>query len=170
MVLKATSTAPRVNAAAACRDAAVTATVTATDPPPVDAAAATIPPPAEAAEAVIGPLPQPADAVTDAPAEVPLGAVGSASNPQVLEQAEDSILLERTAFDEDPNGGDPNGGDAAADALSCVHLAVILALCLDVKNNNPRHGLTTEQMRPYVERVLLRHNNWTVYSTGLLQR
>jgi len=47
---------------------------------------------------------------------------------------------------------------------------VLLALCLDVKNSNPKDGLTTEEMRPYVDRVLLHHKNWTIYSTGLLQR
>jgi hypothetical protein len=41
-------------------------------------------------------------------------------------------------------------------------------LCLDVKNNNPRHGLTTEEMMPYVRRVQTHPNNWLVHSTCLL--
>jgi len=80
-------------------------------------------------------------------------------------QHEDSILLEQTAFD---------GGEAAPrgtrEELPPVHLAVILALCLDVKNSNPKDGLTTVEMRPYVERVLVHEANWTIFSTGLLQR
>ena len=75
-------------------------------------------------------------------------------------QADDSILLERTALDL----------EEAADELGAENLAVLLALCLDVKNSNPKDGLTAVEMRPYLERVLLHHANWTIYSTALLQR
>jgi len=75
--------------------------------------------------------------------------------PLVETQAEDSILLEHTAFDEQGQG----------ERLACAELCVLLALCLDVRNSNPKHGLTTEQMRPYVERVMAHESNWTVYST-----
>jgi len=54
--------------------------------------------------------------------------------------------------------------------LSVFDQCIILALCLDVKNRNPRHGLTWEEMRVYVERVLKNPNNWMVYSMGLLIR
>jgi tetratricopeptide (TPR) repeat protein len=54
--------------------------------------------------------------------------------------------------------------------LSVLDQCIVLALCLDVKNRNPRHGLTWEEMRVYVERVLKNPNNWTVYSMGLLIR
>lgn len=75
--------------------------------------------------------------------------------PLVETQAEDSILLEHTAYDEQGQG----------ERLACAELCVLLALCLDVRNSNPKHGLTTEQMRPYVERVMAHESNWTVYST-----
>ena len=39
---------------------------------------------------------------------------------------------------------------------------------MDVKNRNPRHGLTTEEMLVYVKRVLKNPNNWMVHSTALL--
>ena len=88
------------------------------------------------------------------------GNEGGNALPHVEAQSEESILLERTAFDE----------EQAAQKLPREHLAVLLGLCLDVKNSNPADGLTTEEMRPYVERVLLHHKDWTIYSTALLQR
>ncbi|CAN0566607.1 unnamed protein product, partial [Ectocarpus sp. 12 AP-2014] len=52
-----------------------------------------------------------------------------------------------------------------------VDLAIILGLCLDVSNSNPRDGLTNEQMTPYIARVLRQPGcNWMIYSTALLQR
>ena len=47
---------------------------------------------------------------------------------------------------------------------------MVLALCLDVGNNNPADGLTAEEMFPFLERVLLTHQNWMIHSTGLLER
>jgi len=40
--------------------------------------------------------------------------------------------------------------------LTATEQAVLLGLCSDVKNNNPKCGLTSEEMWPYVERVLKR--------------
>jgi hypothetical protein len=37
-----------------------------------------------------------------------------------------------------------------------------------VKNQNERSGLTTEQMMPFVTRVLENPNNWTIQSFALL--
>ncbi|KAL5036983.1 hypothetical protein RTP6_004489 [Batrachochytrium dendrobatidis] len=54
--------------------------------------------------------------------------------------------------------------------LSIVDQCILLALCLNVKNTNPIHGLTTEQMFPYVRRVLEHSNNWMVHTMGLLLR
>ena len=48
--------------------------------------------------------------------------------------------------------------------------AILLAQCLDVQNTNPKDGLTAEQMKPYIARVLAHPNNWMVYSTALFQR
>lgn len=44
-----------------------------------------------------------------------------------------------------------------------MDLAIILGLCLDVSNSNPRDGLTNEQMTPYIARVLRQPGcNWMV--------
>jgi len=157
MVLKASTTgAPKAEdapAAAATRAAAVGVD---DGPPALDDGAQSA---AEAsADAAAAPSP-----LAAAAAEAPDGALAVAK-PAVEAQAEDSILLERPELDECGELSD------SAQRLPREHLAVLLALCLDVKNSNPSDGLTTEQMRPYVERVLLHHNDWTLYSTALLQR
>ncbi|CAM9157052.1 unnamed protein product, partial [Ectocarpus fasciculatus] len=54
--------------------------------------------------------------------------------------------------------------------LHAVDQAVLLSLCLDVQNSNPADGLTSEEMLPYLHRVLEHPNNWMVHSTGLLER
>lgn len=54
--------------------------------------------------------------------------------------------------------------------LSALDQAIVLALCLDIRNHNPEDGLTAEEMRPYVDRVLDTPLNWMVYSSGLLVR
>ena len=72
--------------------------------------------------------------------------------------------------------GSPGSGAAAAPPpapdgpLCCLDQAIILALCLDVKNSNPADGLTVEEMRPYVSRVLDTPLNWSVHSAGLAAR
>eukprot|EP01098_Paradermamoeba_levis_P013375 TRINITY_DN6089_c0_g4_i1.p1 TRINITY_DN6089_c0_g4~~TRINITY_DN6089_c0_g4_i1.p1 ORF type:complete len:794 (-),score=249.56 TRINITY_DN6089_c0_g4_i1:18-2399(-) len=53
-------------------------------------------------------------------------------------------------------------------SLTTIDQCLLLALCLDIKNNNPKHGLTTEQMFPYVRRVESRPNNWLIHSMCLL--
>lgn len=75
--------------------------------------------------------------------------------------SEDSILLEKTAF---------TGSQQEEENLHPVDQSVLLALCLDVANSNPRDGLTTEQMSPYVQRAMVHANNWMVYSTALMER
>ena len=57
------------------------------------------------------------------------------------------------------------GGD-----LHELDQAVILSQCLDIENNNPKDGLTREQMFPYIQRVLENPKNWMIHSTALLQR
>lgn len=52
--------------------------------------------------------------------------------------------------------------------LKVIDQCILLGLCLDVRNENPRHGLTSEQMKAYVERVMKHPNNWMVHSMSLL--
>ncbi|KAI9347005.1 hypothetical protein BDR26DRAFT_1005120 [Obelidium mucronatum] len=54
--------------------------------------------------------------------------------------------------------------------LHVIDQCILLAMCLNVKNENPADGLTTEQMKPFVARVLENPNNWMVYTMGLLLR
>ncbi|KAL4076375.1 hypothetical protein J3A83DRAFT_4089828 [Scleroderma citrinum] len=47
---------------------------------------------------------------------------------------------------------------------------ILLSLCLNVRNTSPSHGLTTEQMSPYVTRVISHPQNWSVHTMALLLR
>ncbi len=83
--------------------------------------------------------------------------------------------------------GDPGvAADSVEDIddgpLALLDQAIVLALCLDVKNHNPMDGLTNEEMRPYIARVMhkdatmstgkpgdhLLAADWMTYSTALL--
>ena len=62
--------------------------------------------------------------------------------------------------------------------LSVMDQILIQCLCIDIRNNNPKHGLITEQIGSYIQRVLVGVSrsphaqthpaNWTVYSYSLL--
>eukprot|EP01138_Halocafeteria_seosinensis_P003716 gb/GECG01003799.1/.p1 GENE.gb/GECG01003799.1/~~gb/GECG01003799.1/.p1 ORF type:complete len:1221 (+),score=179.33 gb/GECG01003799.1/:1-3663(+) len=45
---------------------------------------------------------------------------------------------------------------------------IILSLCLDIQNNNPRDGLVRDEMRAYVSRALETPQDWMTHSMGLL--
>ena len=77
-----------------------------------------------------------------------------------------------TEFDKDTNlrekikfTGDDKEEIYIAD-LSLIDQAIILGLCTDVKNTNPRDGLTNEQMSAYIARIMaVDHNrNWMVHT------
>jgi tetratricopeptide (TPR) repeat protein len=81
-----------------------------------------------------------------------------------------------TEFDRDTNlreqikfTGDDKEEIYIAD-LSLIDQAIILGLCTDVKNTNPRDGLTNEQMSAYIARIMaIEHNrNWMVHTTSLV--
>jgi tetratricopeptide repeat protein 27 len=88
----------------------------------------------------------------------------------------DDTLLEQTQFTSSTSATlsstnalthlDP----AAQPPLHPLDQCILLALCLNVRNTQPQHGLTTEQMTPYVARVLSHPRNWSVYSMALLLR
>ncbi|CAG8504336.1 3542_t:CDS:1 [Ambispora gerdemannii] len=88
----------------------------------------------------------------------------------------DDTLLENIQFskDDDVNEkGEENEADSEKDPqnnLKIIDQCILLAFCLNVKNTNPSHGITTEQMVPYVSRVLENPNNWMVHTMGLLLR
>lgn len=94
--------------------------------------------------------------------EVTMYVNGELASLRKAEHTEDSILLETTSF------ADPTL--KTQENLHPIDQAILLALCLDVQNSNPQDGLTSEEMVPYVQRVLQNANNWMLYSTGLLER
>ncbi|CDO77199.1 hypothetical protein BN946_scf184747.g12 [Trametes cinnabarina] len=59
---------------------------------------------------------------------------------------------------------------AAQPALHPLDQSILLALCLNVKNRSPVHGLTAEQMVPYIARVISHPRNWSVHTMALLLR
>lgn len=78
------------------------------------------------------------------------------------EVSDDQILLEKIKFEEQD--------DNVHYHLSIQNQSILLALCLDVKNDNPMDGLTGGQMGGYLARVLNQHDDWMVYATALLER
>lgn len=54
--------------------------------------------------------------------------------------------------------------------LHPVDQCILLSLCLNVKNTSPSHGLTNEQMVPYVVRVISHPRNWSIHTMALLLR
>lgn len=81
---------------------------------------------------------------------------------QMVEHTEDGILLERIKFEDDKEN--------EITELDILDQAIVLSLCLDVKNNNPNDGLTAEEMGAFLARVLDHHDDWMIYSTALLER
>ena len=91
----------------------------------------------------------------------------------------DDTLLEQTAF---TSSSTPTSAAAAPGtrlghidpasqpALHPLDQSILLALCLNVKNTSPAHGLTAEQMSPYVARVISHPRNWSVHTMALLLR
>ena len=133
-----------------------------------------------APEAVKPPPPPPAAAASSSSAAASDDARGDAAAPpseaaelgelggvpvRAAQHPSDGILYETTQFDA--------GTGAVGDEQPNLHpldQAILLAQCLDVANSNPKDGLTSEQMMPYLQRVLQHPNNWMIYSTSLLQR
>ncbi|KAI8063451.1 hypothetical protein BC940DRAFT_307240 [Gongronella butleri] len=86
-----------------------------------------------------------------------------AARPETLELNDDT-LLEKIAFKDEADASKRQGN------LQIIDQSLLLAFCLNVKNTNPDHGLTNEEMVPYVTRVLENANNWMVHTMALLLR
>lgn len=86
----------------------------------------------------------------------------------------DDTLLEETEFTkvtQTPGSGalahlDPSNQPP----LYPLDQALLLALCLCQSNNSPAHGLTNQQMMPFLARVISHPRNWSVHTTALLLR
>jgi len=86
----------------------------------------------------------------------------------------DDTLLEHTEFTSS-NPAAPGSHLGHLDpsnqpALHPLDQCILLSLCLNVRNTSPAHGLTTEQMSPYVARVISHPENWSVHTMALLLR
>ncbi|CAO3608547.1 unnamed protein product [Mucor hiemalis] len=90
-----------------------------------------------------------------------------APRPETLDLNDDTIL-EKIAFTDNEKNETEN--DKRHGNLNVIDQCLLLAFCLNVKNTNPDHGITAEQMVPYVTRVLENANNWMVHTMGLLLR
>ena len=89
----------------------------------------------------------------------------------------DDTLLEQTEFTSShptaPDDDDSRLGHldpANQPPLHPLDQCILLSLCLNVRNTSPAHGLTTEQMAPYVARVISHPENWSVHTMALLLR
>ncbi|KAJ2001365.1 hypothetical protein GGI04_003769 [Coemansia thaxteri] len=84
--------------------------------------------------------------------------------PEAME-LKDDVILDRIKFTDAAIEE-----HAGQERLQVTDECILLSMCLNVQNENPAHGLTTELMRPFVARVLERPTNWSVYTMGLLLR
>ena len=86
----------------------------------------------------------------------------------------DDTLLEQTQFtSSNPAGDNSRLGHIDPSAQPPLHpldQCILLSLCLNVRNTSPSHGLTNEQMTPYVSRVISHARNWSVHTMALLLR
>ncbi|KAJ1735963.1 hypothetical protein LPJ61_000269 [Coemansia biformis] len=87
----------------------------------------------------------------------------SGAVPESME-LNDEVLLERAQL------ADQESALANQADLATIDKCILLALCLNVQNENPAHGLTSEQMMPFVVRVLEHPGNWSVYTVALVLR
>jgi tetratricopeptide (TPR) repeat protein len=85
----------------------------------------------------------------------------------------DDTLLEQTQFTKVTRTGEGHLGHldpADQPALHPLDQALLLSLCLAQGNGSPQHGLTTEQMMPFISRVVSHPRNWSVHTVALLLR
>ena len=86
----------------------------------------------------------------------------------------DDTLLEQTEFTSSNPAGSGSRlchiDPSAQPPLHPLDQCILLSLCLNVRNTSPSHGLTTEQMTPYVSRVISHARNWSVHTMALLLR
>lgn len=103
----------------------------------------------------------------------PANATQSPALPETL-PLNDDTLLEQTEF---TSSHPASAGSHLAHInpqnqppLHPIDQSVFLSLCLNVKNTSPSHGLTSEQMSPYVARVISHPRNWSIHTMALLLR
>ncbi|KIK61655.1 hypothetical protein GYMLUDRAFT_58718 [Collybiopsis luxurians FD-317 M1] len=88
----------------------------------------------------------------------------------------DDTLLEQTEFTSSKPSSDPSPSSlrhldpSNQPPLHPLDQCILLSLCLNIRNTSPLHGLTSEQMAPYVARVITHPRNWTIHTMALLLR
>lgn len=99
--------------------------------------------------------------------------ISTSSLPETL-ALNDDTLLEQTQFTSSSGGGSSSKlahiDPSEQPALHPLDQCIFLSMCLNVKNMSPTHGLTQEQMKPYVARVISHPRNWSVHTMALLLR
>ena len=113
--------------------------------------------------------PEEIDPTPEAPKD---GRAGGPAIPETL-SLNDDTLLEKTEF----TSSTPSSSSTLSHLnpksqppLDPLDQCILLGLCLNVKNTSPSHGLTAEQMSPYVARVISHPLNWSVHTMALLLR
>ncbi|KAG2138089.1 uncharacterized protein EDB93DRAFT_1242163 [Suillus bovinus] len=108
----------------------------------------------------------PADAVPDDLADQ--------SRTPVTLGLNDDTLLEQTIFTSSAPSSTTSRlshlDPVSQPPLHPLDQCILLSLCLNVRNTSPSHGLTSEQMSPYVARVISHPKNWSVHTMALLLR
>ncbi|KAI8149613.1 hypothetical protein BJV82DRAFT_127817 [Fennellomyces sp. T-0311] len=90
-----------------------------------------------------------------------------AQRPEFVE-LQDDTLLDNVAFTKNEQNDEEESKRKGN--LRIIDQCLLLAFCLNIKNTNPEHGLTSEEMKPYVARVLENANNWMVHTMALLHK
>ncbi|KAG6844363.1 hypothetical protein H0H87_007544 [Tephrocybe sp. NHM501043] len=97
-------------------------------------------------------------------------------NPNIPETLalNDDTLLEQTEFTSSspsaPGSRLKHIDPSSQPPLHPLDQCILLSMCLNVKNTSPSHGLTNEQMSPYISRVISHPRNWSVHTIALLLR
>eukprot|EP01060_Flectonema_neradi_P022435 TRINITY_DN30677_c0_g1_i1.p1 TRINITY_DN30677_c0_g1~~TRINITY_DN30677_c0_g1_i1.p1 ORF type:complete len:845 (+),score=182.25 TRINITY_DN30677_c0_g1_i1:39-2573(+) len=88
---------------------------------------------------------------------------GHVTEQQVKEEAENYPHKDECPQDDDT--------EVVDSPLTAYERAIILGLCVNVRNNNPMHGLTEAERLPYLERLFVEKGvSWTMRSQILLLR
>ncbi|KAG6841288.1 hypothetical protein C0991_012458 [Blastosporella zonata] len=86
----------------------------------------------------------------------------------------DDTLLEQTEFTSSspsaPGSRLKHIDPSSQPPLHPLDQSILLSMCLNVKNTSPSHGLTNEQMSPYMLRVISHPRNWSIHTMALLLR
>ena len=100
------------------------------------------------------------------------GSVDESSSKVKNLELNDDTLLEQTQFSSTVDSTAPLShiDPSNQPKLSALDQCILLAMCLNIKNTSPENGLTNSQMGAFVSRVLSNHQNWSIYTMGLLLR